>query len=66
MYRKSMTAGFEGFIYRSAQYYVPLGSVCLLIGYGTGDFHLILAGFIMLFFVLYLHFILYDEVHRRN
>lgn len=59
-------AGFEGLIYRLGQVYVPLGSVCLLIGCGTGNLHLIVAGFIMFLFVVYLHFILYDEVHRRN
>lgn len=59
-------SAYESVIYGAAKIYVPMGTIFIAVGYGTMNIQLIMSGYVILLFVLYLHYILYCEIYRRN
>ena len=59
-------SAYESLIYSAAKLYIPMGTIFILAGYGTMNIQLILAGYVILLFVLYLYYLLYCEFYGRN
>jgi hypothetical protein len=54
---------YEILIYNASKMYIPIGTVCLLIGFATGNFEFLFIGYSILLFVLYLYYNLYRQIY---